>query len=93
MLIIFVKKPAELLNQAWSKAKYKYRAKNVLALVNRSTCLARWVASVITWQSTLRGRVRAFTKMIQIAEVNKSHSSLDSPSHPPHPTYLHFPFY
>lgn len=70
--------PAELLNQAWSKAKYKYRAKNVLALVNRSTCLARWVASVITWQSTLRGRVRAYTKMIQIAEQMKKLNNFNS---------------
>lgn len=61
--------PAELLNQAWSKAKYKYRAKNVLSLVNRSTHLARWVASVITWQTTLKGRVRAMTKMIKLAQV------------------------
>mmetsp|Transcript_6017 Transcript_6017/g.9086 ORF Transcript_6017/g.9086 Transcript_6017/m.9086 type:complete len:537 (-) Transcript_6017:66-1676(-) len=62
-------KPVELLNQAWSKAKYKYRAKNVLALVARSTALTMWVASVILWQETLRGRVRAFTKMVNIAQL------------------------
>jgi len=61
-------KPAELLNQAWSKAKYKYRAKNVLAMINRSTALTRWVASLILWQDTLRGRVRALTKIINIAQ-------------------------
>jgi hypothetical protein len=59
----------ELLNQAWSKPKYRYRATNVLALVNRSTALTRWVASVILWQETLRGRVRALTKIITIAHV------------------------
>jgi len=61
-------KPIELLNQAWSKAKYRYRAKNVLALVARSTALTMWVASVILWQETLRGRVRAYTKMVNIAQ-------------------------
>lgn len=62
----------ELLNQAWSKAKYKYRAKNVLALVARSTALTMWVASVILWQETLRGRVRAYSKIVNIAHVRLS---------------------
>ena len=59
----------ELLNQAWSKPKYRHRSKNVLALVQRSTALTNWVASVILWQETLRGRIRALTKMINVAEV------------------------
>lgn len=61
--------PVELLNQAWSKAKYKHRAKNVLSLVARSTALTKWVSSVILWQETLKGRVRAYSKMVNIAEL------------------------
>ena len=57
------------MNQAWSKVKYKYRAKNVLTLIARSTALTKWVASLITWQDTLRGRVRVLTKIINIAIV------------------------
>ena len=62
-------KPDELLDQAWAKPKLKHRAKNVLALVNRSTCFSRWVVSSILWQDTLKGRIRALTKLINIAEV------------------------
>ena len=62
--------PAELLNQAWSKEKYRYRAKNVLNLISRSTLMARWVSSVIVWQETLKARVKALTKFINIAEVS-----------------------
>lgn len=59
--------PAELLNQAWNKAKYKHRAKNVLAMIARSTALTMWAVSVILWQDTLRARVRAYTKLINVA--------------------------
>lgn len=58
-----------MLNQAWSKEKYRHRAKNVLTLISRSTSMARWVASVILWQDTLKGRVKALTKFINIANV------------------------
>merc|ERR1712130_545197 len=40
-----LQKPAELLNQAWNKAKYKHRAKNVLAMIARSTALTMWAVS------------------------------------------------
>jgi len=60
--------PAELLNQAWSKPKYRYRAKNVLTMISRSTILTRWVSSYIVWQETLKGRIKALTKLISIAE-------------------------
>merc|ERR1712137_1127881 len=59
--------PAELLNCAWSKAKYRYRAKNVMNLISRSTLLTRWVSSVIVWQENLKGRIKALTKFINIA--------------------------
>ena len=33
-------KPAELLNQAWLKKRYKYRAKNVLTLISRFNAIS-----------------------------------------------------
>lgn len=59
--------PVELLNCAWSKDKYKYRAKNVLSLVARSTSLTMWVASMVLWQDSLKDRIRALTKLINVA--------------------------
>ena len=59
----------ELINQAWSKQKLKHRAKNVTKFVARTTAVSYWVASVILWQDNLKGRIRAFTKIINIAEV------------------------
>ena len=32
--------------------------------------MARWVSSVIVWQETLKARVKALTKFINIAEVS-----------------------
>lgn len=61
--------PVELLNCAWSKDKYKYRAKNVLSLVARSTSLTMWVASMVLWQESLKDRIRALTKLINVAMV------------------------
>ena len=62
--------PEELLNQAWSKPKYRHRAKNVLTLIARSTDVTMWVATSILLQETLKGRVRALSKLISIAEVS-----------------------
>merc|ERR1712054_445005 len=39
--------PTELLNQAWSKAKYPHRAPNVLAMSFRFNSLSMWVATSI----------------------------------------------
>ena len=53
-------KPAELLNQAWQKQKYKHRAQNILRLVERMNNLTLWVATTILSQrvSGMRERER-----------------------------------
>lgn len=43
-------KPAELLNQAWQKAKFRHRAINILRLVDRVNHLTLWVATTILSQ-------------------------------------------
>ena len=43
-------KPAELLNQAWQKARHRHRAQNILRLVERVNNLTLWVATTILSQ-------------------------------------------
>jgi hypothetical protein len=57
----------ELLDQAWSKPKYKYRARNIARLIARSNDLTLWVCSLVVWPKTLKERVRALTKIVEIA--------------------------
>ncbi len=65
---IYVKiRVSELLDQAWSKAKYKYRARNIAKLIARSNDVTLWVCSLIVWPKTLKERVRNLTKVIEIA--------------------------
>ena len=58
---------AELLDQAWSKPKYKYRARNISKLIARSNDMTLWVCSLIVWPKTLKERVRVLTKIVEIA--------------------------
>lgn len=60
-------RPAELLDQAWSKAKYKYRARNISKLIARSNDVTLWVCSLIVWPKTLKERVRVLAKIVEIA--------------------------
>ena len=46
-------KPAELLNQAWQKARLRHRAQNILRLVERVNNLTLWVATTILSQKVL----------------------------------------
>jgi len=39
----------ELLNQSWNKQKLKHRSPNVMNLIQRSTKLSMWVASLIIY--------------------------------------------
>ncbi len=57
----------ELLDQAWSKPKYKYRARNIARLIARSNDVTLWVCSLIVWPKTLKERIRAMTKIVEIA--------------------------
>jgi hypothetical protein len=56
----------ELLDQAWSKAKYKYRARNIAKLISRSNDVTLWVCSLIVWPKTLKERIRHLTKIVEI---------------------------
>ena len=47
----------ELLDQAWSKAKYKYRARNIAKLIARSNDVTLWTCSLIVWPKTLKGAI------------------------------------
>ncbi|KAJ5068117.1 ras guanine nucleotide exchange factor i-related [Anaeramoeba ignava] len=60
--------PTELLNQAWSKAKYKHRAPNVLSFIQRFNDTSGWVATTITKSDRLQHRVHTIEKFIKIAE-------------------------
>ncbi|KAJ5078285.1 ras guanine nucleotide exchange factor i-related [Anaeramoeba ignava] len=58
----------ELLNSAWSQAKYKSRAPNVLKLIGRFNDLSAWVSASIIKADQLRKRVKILTKFIRLCE-------------------------
>lgn len=59
----------ELLDQAWSKPKYKYRARNIARLIARSNDVTLWACSLIVWPKQLKERIRHLTKVIEIAAI------------------------
>jgi len=63
----------ELLNQAWNKQKLKHRSPNVCNLIQRSTRLSLWVASVILYAEQASQRAKVVEKMIDICLVLKKH--------------------
>lgn len=70
--------PVELLSQSWNVEKLKYRAKNVRALIQRSTALSMYVASCVLWQPTLKDRARVLTRIIRIAEHLRRFNNFNS---------------
>eukprot|EP00004_Rigifila_ramosa_P019815 TRINITY_DN5087_c0_g1_i3.p1 TRINITY_DN5087_c0_g1~~TRINITY_DN5087_c0_g1_i3.p1 ORF type:complete len:1169 (+),score=295.43 TRINITY_DN5087_c0_g1_i3:53-3559(+) len=58
--------PVELLNQAWNKPKYRWRAPNVIALVERFNQLSSWVATIILWQTSLAERRKMVARVIEL---------------------------
>lgn len=60
--------PTELLNQAWSKAKFKHRAPNVLAMSFRFNSLSMWVATSILRMPKLKQRVKIMSRWIRVME-------------------------
>jgi len=60
--------PTELLRQAWTKPKTKHKSPNVVALINRSTRLSFWVATMIVSQEKSSGRVKMIEKFVDIAK-------------------------
>ena len=67
--LTFDLQPPELLNQAWNNYKLKYRAPNVLSLINRANSVSYWVASMILWQEKPKDRKKVTEKFIIIGEV------------------------
>eukprot|EP00300_Choanocystis_sp_HF-7_P013996 c18531_g1_i3.p1 GENE.c18531_g1_i3~~c18531_g1_i3.p1 ORF type:complete len:575 (+),score=26.95 c18531_g1_i3:260-1726(+) len=61
-------KPVELLNLAWSKAKYKHLAPNVLQMIERFNHVGSWVVSNILWQESLKARTAMYTKLLLVAQ-------------------------
>lgn len=60
-------KPAELLNQAWQKAKYRHRAGNILRLVERMNNLTLWVATTILSQRDVHERAKRVSDCVQVS--------------------------
>jgi hypothetical protein len=61
-------KSFELLNCAWSKSQLKHRSPNVLKMIERSTKVSLWIASLILKQEKIKKRVKVTQKIIKIAE-------------------------
>ncbi|KAJ5076989.1 ras guanine nucleotide exchange factor i-related [Anaeramoeba ignava] len=59
--------PTELLNQSWNKSKYKHKAPNVLAFIQRFNDVSLWVATSVVRQDSLKSRMGVIVKFIKIA--------------------------
>jgi len=62
-------KPIELLDLAWNKDEKKYRAPNVVRLIENANKTTMWVASTILARTDVANRARAISKWISVAEV------------------------
>jgi len=60
--------PQELLNQAWTKAKYRYRARNILKMIENFNMVSGWVALSICCPERLRARTSALVRFIKLAQ-------------------------
>ncbi|EGG20928.1 Ras guanine nucleotide exchange factor [Cavenderia fasciculata] len=58
----------ELLNQNFNKPKMKYKAPNVMRMINRSTQFSFWVASLIVMEGKKEKRIKIFEKILDIAK-------------------------
>ncbi|KAJ6248294.1 ras guanine nucleotide exchange factor i-related [Anaeramoeba flamelloides] len=65
-------RPPELLNLAWSKAKLKYRAPNVIALIHRFNEVSSWVVTTILKSERVRERARIIVRFCKLAEHLRS---------------------
>ncbi|KAJ3442232.1 ras guanine nucleotide exchange factor i-related [Anaeramoeba flamelloides] len=71
-------KPRELLNLAWSKAKYRHRAQNVLRFIQHFNQLSGWVSTEIIKGETIRKRVSTVIYFINLAEHLRKLNNFDS---------------
>jgi len=68
----------ELLNQSWNKQKLKYRSPTVVNLIQRSTRLSMWVASVVLYADKIMQRAKVLEKMIDIAQLLRSFGNFNT---------------
>ncbi|KAF2074781.1 hypothetical protein CYY_003927 [Polysphondylium violaceum] len=71
-------KPPELLNQSWNKAKLKYRAQNVLKIIDRFNSVSMWVATLIIQTPKVKARARMMSRFMRIAEHLKNLNNYNS---------------
>eukprot|EP01129_Flabellula_baltica_P006757 TRINITY_DN2571_c0_g1_i1.p1 TRINITY_DN2571_c0_g1~~TRINITY_DN2571_c0_g1_i1.p1 ORF type:complete len:654 (+),score=119.58 TRINITY_DN2571_c0_g1_i1:53-2014(+) len=60
-------KPTEFLDQAWSKARLKHRAVNLLACINRFNIISDWAAAKIVSTERLKDRTKVWSRLITFA--------------------------
>jgi hypothetical protein len=53
------------------KSKLKYRARNVLALIDRFNAVSKWTATLIVTPEKLRLRTKVIIKFVKICQVWK----------------------
>jgi hypothetical protein len=70
--------PSELLQNAWSNKKLRYRAPNLIGLAGRSTSLSFWVATLILYHNTQAQRIAMIVKMISLAEALRNLNNFHS---------------
>ncbi|KAJ3440999.1 guanine nucleotide exchange factor [Anaeramoeba flamelloides] len=70
--------PSELVSQAWSKEKFKHKAPNVLAFIDKFNHLGSYFNHLILDGKRVRDRVKAFVKIIKIGEICFSFNNFDS---------------
>ncbi|KAF2069090.1 hypothetical protein CYY_009588 [Polysphondylium violaceum] len=71
-------KPPELLNQSWNKTKLKYRAPNVLKMIDRFNSVSMWVATLIIHPPKVKARARMMARFMRIAEHLKNLNNYNS---------------
>jgi len=62
---------SEFLNQSWNKPQLKHRSPNVVNLIQRSTRLSLWIASMVLHEDKVTQRAKVIEKMIDICTCLK----------------------
>jgi hypothetical protein len=59
-----------LLDLAWNKDEKKYRAPNVVRVIENANKTTMWVASTILSRTEVADRAKAISKWISVSEVS-----------------------
>ncbi|EFA82950.1 Ras guanine nucleotide exchange factor [Heterostelium album PN500] len=59
----------EFLNQNFNKPKMKYRAPNIMRLINRSTQFSFWIAKLILIEGKKEKRLKVLEKLLDVAKI------------------------